>query len=143
VLFAHEAFWAAGARGAKFKTPYHYSISALRAVGALPENLVPLAGTMAAQGMPLYGCVTPDGWKNTEPAWLNPDGMSKRINFASAVASRRLGGEMLAGPSDASALIDDLGPLVTPATRELAAQYRNEPVLAAALVLAGPGMMRR
>jgi uncharacterized protein (DUF1800 family) len=142
-LFASDAFWAAGARSAKFKTPYHYSISALRAAGALPENLLPLAGTMAAQGMPLYGCVTPDGYKNTEAAWLNPDGMSKRINFASALASRRLGGEAISSVPDAPALIEQLGPLVTPATRELATRHRSEPVLAAALVLAGPGMMRR
>jgi hypothetical protein len=40
--------------------------------------------------MPLYGCPTPDGYKNTEAAWLNPDAVTRRINFATALASGRL-----------------------------------------------------
>jgi uncharacterized protein (DUF1800 family) len=42
-------------------------------------------------GQPIYGCLTPDGYKNTKDAWLNPDGVLKRINFASAVANGALG----------------------------------------------------
>ena len=40
--------------------------------------------------MPLYGCLTPDGYKNTEAAWLNPEGMTRRINFVTALATGRL-----------------------------------------------------
>ncbi|WP_395699987.1 DUF1800 family protein [Aquabacterium sp.] len=142
-LFASDAFWSADAVGAKFKTPYHYALSALRAGGYTLTALRPLAGTLAAQGMPLYGCQTPDGYKNTESAWLNPDGMSKRINFATQLAMGRLANETLGGGLEAEALLQHLGPLVTPATRTLADRHQQDPVLAAALVLAGPGMMRR
>ena len=42
---------------------------------------------MGQLGMPLYGCQTPDGWKNTEAAWLNPDAMVYRLNFATALGA--------------------------------------------------------
>lgn len=145
-LFTSDAFWAPEHRGSKFKTPYHYALSALRAGDWRPASLQPVVLSLAAQGMPLFGCPTPDGYKNTETAWLNPDGMTKRINLATQLAAGRLLNEPLspaAGSLDAAALMDQLGPLVTPATRTLAEQARAEPALATALVLAGPGMMRR
>ncbi len=140
-LFASDAFWAAENVAGKFKTPYHYAVSTLRASGATLTNtpaVLGLAGQLAVQGMPLFGCPTPDGYKNTEAAWLNPDGMSKRINFAAQVAAGRLGGSV-----EPEALMAELGPLVTPATRSLVAQQSEDKALAATLVLAGPGMMRR
>ncbi len=75
---------------AKFKTPYQYVISTARATEVPINNVRPLLGTLNQLGMPLYGCQTPDGYKNTEVAWLNPDGMTRRINFATALAQGRL-----------------------------------------------------
>lgn len=74
---------------AKFKTPYQYVVSAVRASAYPVVNVQPLVATLAQLGMPLYGCQTPDGYKNTEAAWLNPEGMTRRINFATALASGR------------------------------------------------------
>ncbi len=142
-LFASEDFWSPRNVGVKFKTPYQFTLSVLRATGESPANILPLAGHLAAQGMPLFGCPTPDGYKNTEEAWLNPDGMTKRINFASQIANGRLGNESLRRRPDADQLMARLGPLVHASTRSALEQYRHEPSLAAALVLAGPGMMRR
>jgi uncharacterized protein (DUF1800 family) len=137
-LFAHEAFWAKENIGVKFKTPYQYVLSTVRALGVTPANLQALSGAMATQGMPLYGCPTPDGYRNTEAAWLNPDGMTKRINFATTLTSARMG---LNIPIET--LIGHLGPLVSEATKTLARETANDPALASALVLAGPAMMRR
>jgi uncharacterized protein (DUF1800 family) len=53
-------------------------------------NVRPLYGMLMQLGMPLYGCLTPDGYKNTRDAWLNPDAMTRRIGFATALASGRL-----------------------------------------------------
>jgi uncharacterized protein (DUF1800 family) len=142
-LFESDAFWSADAFGAKFKTPYHYALSTLRAGGYGVPNVVPLAFALGAQGMPLYRCLTPDGYKNTEMAWLNPDAMSKRVNFAAQVAHARLGNETISGGLPAQELMRNLGPLVTPATRELASQPAEDAAFPVALVLAGPGMMRR
>jgi uncharacterized protein (DUF1800 family) len=142
-LFQSDAFWAAENVGTKFKTPYHYVLSTLRAGGYGVSNVLPLANNLAAQGMPLFGCQTPDGYKNTESAWLSPDGLNKRLEFATRVAGGRLGQERLSGGMNADELMQQLGSLVTPATRTLVAQRREDPAMAVALVLAGPGMMRR
>ncbi len=89
-LFASDEFMAPEAMGAKFKTPYQFVISAARA-GAVPTtNITPLLAAMSQLGMPLYGCATPDGYKNTQEAWLNPDALSRRIGFATALAGGRL-----------------------------------------------------
>jgi uncharacterized protein (DUF1800 family) len=98
LLFDSPEFRAPEHRGTKFKTPYRYLVSTLRA-GAVPvDNVRPLLAALAQLGMPLYGCATPDGYKNTEAAWLSPDAMTRRIGFATAVAAGRL---PLARPADA------------------------------------------
>jgi uncharacterized protein (DUF1800 family) len=89
-LFASSEFWDQKNYASKFKTPYEYVISSLRATGAPIVNVLPLAGTLAQLGMPLYGCQTPDGYKNTREAWLNPDAMMTRLSFATALGSGRL-----------------------------------------------------
>ena len=89
-LFASAEFMAPEAVGAKFKTPYQFVISAARASAAPVLNVAPLLGTMAQLGMPLYGCQTPDGYKNTQDAWLNPDALTRRITFATALAGGKL-----------------------------------------------------
>lgn len=96
-LFASPEFWSQSAVGNKFKTPYQYVVSSARAANLTVTNVKPLLGTLAQLGMPLYGCQTPDGYKNTEEAWLNPDALTRRISFASALAAGRL---PLAKPDD-------------------------------------------
>jgi uncharacterized protein (DUF1800 family) len=97
-LFTSGEFWDRLNYGIKFKTPYEYVISAARATGAEVFNVNPLAGAMAALGMPLYGCQTPDGYRNTQEAWLNPGAMMLRLSFATAIGRGHL---QLAQPVDA------------------------------------------
>jgi uncharacterized protein (DUF1800 family) len=89
-LLTSPEFRSRAALTAKFKTPYQYVVSVARAADVPIANVRPLLGTLTQLGMPLYGCQTPDGYKNTEAAWLNPEGMTRRINFATAFASGRL-----------------------------------------------------
>jgi uncharacterized protein (DUF1800 family) len=89
-LFASAEFMAPEAVGAKFKTPYQFVISAARASATPTVNIAPLLGAMSQLGMPLYGCQTPDGYKNTQDAWLNPDALTRRITFATALAGGKL-----------------------------------------------------
>jgi uncharacterized protein (DUF1800 family) len=138
MLFSHEDFWAKETVGSKFKTPYHYVLSVVRATGFSPTNLQALSGAMANQGMPLYGCPTPDGYRNTESAWLNPDAMTKRINFATLLTSTRA-----SNLATLETLVGNLGPLVSEQTKVVAREASKDPSLASALVLAGPLMMRR
>jgi uncharacterized protein (DUF1800 family) len=89
-LFTSDEFMSPQAVGAKFKTPYQFVVSAVRASGATVQNVAPLLGTMSQLGMPLYGCQTPDGYKNTQDAWLNPDALTRRITFATALGAGRI-----------------------------------------------------
>jgi uncharacterized protein (DUF1800 family) len=76
--------------GQKYKTPFEYVVSAARAAGVEVNNPRPLIGTMARLGEGLYQCQTPDGYKNTEDAWLSPDAMTLRIGFATALGRGNL-----------------------------------------------------
>ena len=89
-LFSSPEFMAPAAIGSKFKTPYQFVISAARAADVPVNNVRPLLGALNQLGMPLYGCQTPDGYKNTQAAWLNPDALGRRIAFASTLASGKL-----------------------------------------------------
>jgi uncharacterized protein (DUF1800 family) len=89
-LFTSPEFMSGEAAGAKFKTPYQFVVSAVRASAEPVLDVGPLVSTMAQLGMPLYGCQTPDGYKNTQDAWLNPDALARRIAFAAALAGGRL-----------------------------------------------------
>ncbi len=84
-LFKSNEFWDSAVYQAKFKTPYRYLISAMRAVGETGD-LKRIRGLLKQWGMPLYGCVSPDGYQNTQQAWLNPDAMLRRSNLAVPIA---------------------------------------------------------
>ncbi|MET3137830.1 uncharacterized protein (DUF1800 family) [Undibacterium sp. GrIS 1.2] len=165
VLFYSPEFFDKTAIGNKFKTPYQFVLSSARA-SALPiNNIRPLLGVLSQLGMPLYGSVTPDGYKNTEAAWLNPDAITRRINFATALASGRLpldkkldetsqtmGKKQLEKQADgnqknrpdlqaldANALLATLGSSISAPTRELI--NGNKEQLRGALVLGSPDFM--
>jgi uncharacterized protein (DUF1800 family) len=146
-LFASAEFMSAEAAGAKFKTPYQFVVSAARA-GALPvANVGPLMNAMAQLGMPLYGCQTPDGYKNTQAAWLNPDALTRRIAFATALAAGRLPLAVAPAaqpdpvPLDAAALQAALAGSVSARTRDIVRQ--GPPRLRAAMLLGSPDFMQR
>lgn len=137
-LFASREFRDSIAR--KYKTPYQFVISAVRAAEVPIGNVRPLLGIMDQLGMPLYGCLTPDGYKNTEEAWLSPDATTRRIGFAAALA-RGGNGEPAVRPTDAAQLDAIFGTTFAAATRDA---VREAPAgLRAALILGSPDFMRR
>ena len=152
-LFASSEFWAS--YGRKYKTPYHFVISAARAAGVPLYNTRPLLGAMGQLGMPLFGCLTPDGYSNTEDAWLSPDATTRRIGFTTALARGNLPLtslpiDALTRPSsdspqpravDAARLEEIFGSTMTTQTRETVAEA--PPGLRAALILGSPEFMRR
>ena len=155
-LFVSREFWQSYSQ--KYKTPYHFVVSAVRAASAPVDNTRPLLGAMTQLGMPLFGCLTPDGYKNTEGAWLSPDATARRINFATALALGNLPiGSLVTGvalgaysdpprphatsPVNAAALEEIFGSTMSTATREAVAEA--PPGLRAALILGSPDFMRR
>ena len=132
-LIQSEEFWSREAAGAKFKSPYQYLISSLRAVDAPLTNPAVLLQALAQSGQPLFGAATPDGYKNTAAAWRNPEALTQRVQIATTLSSR-IGVKP-------EALLSTLGASVSEATRKtLAAEPMGQQV---ALLLASPDFMRR
>jgi uncharacterized protein (DUF1800 family) len=139
-LFNSPEFFDARYLNAKYKNPFRYAISAVRASGAQFDGSAGykgLIGFMNSQGQPLYGCLTPDGYKNTRDAWLNSDSLLKRLNFATGLGVGRIPGE--AGAPDPSQVLSALGGHISSKTREVLAKT-PEP-MQAGLLLGSPDFM--
>jgi uncharacterized protein (DUF1800 family) len=145
-LFDSPEFWASA--GQKYKTPYEFVISAVRASGLPANNVRPLLAWMSRLGMPLYGCETPDGYKNTAAAWLSPDAMLERIAFAAAFAR----GAVPISTGDARSAAHRRGPDAKQIEAMFASSLAPETRAAlaaapaadrAALILGSPDFMRR
>lgn len=91
-LFHSSEFYDPQFRSSKFKSPYRYMLSALRASDADVEKPVLLTRFLKQQGQPLFQCLTPDGYKCTQSAWLNSDALLNRISFASGLGLGRFPG---------------------------------------------------
>ncbi|MBL8276797.1 MAG: DUF1800 domain-containing protein [Pelomonas sp.] len=132
-LIRADEFWQRGAYQAKFKTPYQYLLSSLRALDLQPTNLQSLLAALAQAGQPLFGAVTPDGYKNTAAAWRNPEALTQRVQLATTLGQR-------SGVS-AERLTTTLGASVSePTRRTLASEPAAQQV---ALLLASPDFMKR
>ena len=138
-LFASREFRESSA--AKYKSPYRFVLSAARAAGVTGDNPKPLLGAMARLGQPLYRCATPDGYRDSEAAWLSPDASLLRVNFATALAGRKLPIAEGAEPVSAASLLATLGSGLSGKTRAAVAKAPAE--LQAALMLGSPDFMRR
>jgi uncharacterized protein (DUF1800 family) len=95
-LFHAPEFWDASVYRAKIKTPIEFVASAARASNADIENLQPLANAVRQMGMPLYGCVTPNGYSWTADTWVSTNALVNRMNFALLMAANRLPGISIA-----------------------------------------------
>jgi uncharacterized protein (DUF1800 family) len=88
-------FWAPANIRAKTKTPLEFVVSAVRAVSADPDTTPRLAQVVARLGEPLYLHVAPDGYPETEAAWVNSGALLDRMNTAVALAAGKLPGAMV------------------------------------------------
>jgi uncharacterized protein (DUF1800 family) len=88
-LLAHPAAWTAEAQ--KARQPFDFTVAALRALGvtgaqvaALPEAdfLALILDPLAAMGQPWQMAPGPDGWAEEAEAWITPQGMAARIDWA-------------------------------------------------------------
>jgi len=87
---------------AKVKSPFEYTISAVRALGATIDDPLPLARGLQQGGEPLYGAQPPTGYSDKADAWVNSGALLNRINFALALADNKLPGVR----SDVRTLVD-------------------------------------
>jgi uncharacterized protein (DUF1800 family) len=119
----------------KLKPPSEWIAGVVRITGA--QNAIPIGrivNAQAALGEPLWRPPAPNGYPDTEAAWI--DGVPHRIDIANEFAGR-------ARVIDPLALLDSgLGPLASPDTRQTVAraETRNQ---ALALLVMTPEFLRR
>ncbi len=129
-LFHSNEFFDPQYRSAKFKSPYRYMLSALRASDADVEKPILLTRFLKQQGQPLFQCLTPDGYKCTQTAWLNSDALLNRISFASALGLGKAPG-ISALINSSAELAEIVSPVLSASTQNTLrdAPQRLHPVL--------------
>ncbi|MET3667717.1 uncharacterized protein (DUF1800 family) [Caulobacter sp. 1776] len=122
---------------AKFKTPYEYTLSTWRLIGAEPSAIERLAPILTGLGQKPFSAPSPKGWAEDAQTWAAPDALIKRMQwaqgFAAAVADR----------TDPNALaVSALGDRLTPPVAKAVsrAETRRE---AFALLVMSPEFQRR
>ncbi|MDT9340523.1 DUF1800 domain-containing protein [Trichodesmium erythraeum 21-75] len=139
-LFNSSEFWNEKYYDSKFKNPYQYIISAARSTGTENPRFGRIKRILGQLGMNLYGCKTPDGYKNTQEAWLNPDAIMRRISFATIISRGQLnqGKPKLVNYQQLRATLGNRFSTQTQAV------INNSPDnLQAALILGSPEMMKK
>jgi len=85
-------FWSPASYRAKVKSPFEYTISAVRAVNAQITDPTPIARALQQIGEPLYGAQPPTGYSDKADVWINTGALMNRLNFALSLASNKLPG---------------------------------------------------
>jgi uncharacterized protein (DUF1800 family) len=77
---------------AKFKTPFEFTISALRATGADITDLASTTDNVMQMGQQIYGCDDPTGYYDYAEAWLDAGVLTKRWNYAYGLMGNKVRG---------------------------------------------------
>ncbi|ELS01427.1 hypothetical protein Xen7305DRAFT_00011310 [Xenococcus sp. PCC 7305] len=137
VLFHSEEFNNPQYYEQKFKTPYQYLVSLVRA-GDITPDIRRMKGMLHQLSMPIYRCETPDGYKNTKQAWLNPEAMLRRVSIATSISNGILNKKQ---PVKFPRLKVTLGNNFSQHTKNAIA--KSPPHLRSALALGSPEMMNK
>lgn len=122
---------------AKFKTPYEYTLSTWRLIGAEPSAIERLAPVLTGLGQRPFYAPSPKGWAEDAQTWAAPDALIKRMQWAQGFAAAA------ADRTDPNALaVEALGARLTPAVAKAVsrAETRRE---AFALLVMSPEFQRR
>lgn len=134
-LVAAPEAWAAPAT--RFKSPFEWVVSALRAVGRQELPTQQAVNLMNQLGQPVWRPGSPAGYDDTSAAWAAPDALLRRVEVAQRLAAQ-------AGPSVDARL---LAPLVLPGVlgRDTATAIAKAESAgtALALLLVSPEFLRR
>jgi len=134
-LLASKQAWQP--ESAKFKSPWEWSISSLRALGRQDIPAAQAANVMNQLGQPVWRPRSPAGYEDVTATWAAPDALLRRVDVAqriamqagSAVDARSLAPRVLPG-----ALSDDTASAIARA---------ESGTTALALLLVSPEFLRR
>ena len=124
-------------RPLKFKTPWEWSVSALRAVGQTEIEPKMAAGMLKQLGQPTWRPGSPAGWDDIAASWAAPEALMRRVEVAQRLADR-------AGSSvDARALAEKVLPGALSESTRTAIARAESPQEGLALLLVSPEFVRR
>ncbi len=89
-LVGAEEAWSAAP--AKFKTPWEWTISALRGIGRTSVQGLQIAGMLQQLGQPVWRADSPAGWDDVAATWAAPDALLRRLELALRLANQMVGG---------------------------------------------------
>jgi len=121
---------------AKVKRPDEYLVSSLRALGVNEPPGAALQLVARAMGQREFFAPSPQGWQDHASAWLAPDALLKRLEWADAAAHR------LPARDVRLLATDVLGPQLLASTRR-EIDRAESPQQALVLLLASPEFLRR
>jgi uncharacterized protein (DUF1800 family) len=120
----------------KFKSPWDWTVSALRGLGCLDATGLNAPAMLKQLGQPIWMPGSPAGFADTAANWAGPDALLRRVEEARRLAN-------LVGIADARALADVLLPDVMSATTRTAIARAANPQQGLVLLLVSPEFMRR
>lgn len=92
----------------KFKTPFEFVVSALRATGAQVDSYNSILYQLARMGQPVYNCEDPTGFYDQAEAWLDPGVLVYRWVFALQLGRNDLEGVRVPDHRQANVTMDNL-----------------------------------
>lgn len=135
VLLEADAAWAAPA--AKFKSPWDWAVSGLRALGRTGLPAAQASALMNQLGQPVWRPGSPAGYDDLAATWAAPDALLRRVEAAQRLAAQ-------AGDAvDARTLAPRVLPGVVGEATAAAIARAESGSTALALLLASPEFLRR
>ena len=121
----------------KFKNPWEWTVSALRAVGSNELDPKMAAGVLRQLGQPTWQPGSPAGWDDIAASWAGPDALVRRVEVAQRIGAKA------ASTIDPRNLAEKLFPQsLSDATRTAIARAES-PADGLALLLVSPEFVRR
>ena len=124
-------------RRGKFKAPWDWTISSLRALGRREMAPTQVNNLMNQMGQPVWRPGSPAGYGDLDAAWAAPDALLRRVEVAQRFA------EQAGGTIDARALAPQVLPGTLSERTKNAIARSESPATALALLLASPEFLRR
>jgi uncharacterized protein (DUF1800 family) len=121
----------------KFKNPWEWSVSALRAVGSRALEPMMAANVLRQLGQPTWQPGSPAGWDDIAASWAGPDALVRRVEVAQRIAAKA------ASNVDARALAEKLYPGSLSEPTRTAIARAESPAEGLALLLVSPEFVRR
>jgi uncharacterized protein (DUF1800 family) len=95
--------------GAKTKTPFDYTVSAIRSLGGTTDGSGPMAQAIARMGQPLYQCQPPTGYPDRGDFWMGDGAILERLNFAVALSANKIPGTSVLFDQPVKSVVKRLG----------------------------------